>query len=107
MKNNGPCAKQIVTATLISSCGKEFISTNWCESPQKVCPRLDLPTGEGYELCRDICKQKGHAEINAINLAGEFSKGSTIFLSGHHYACDKCQSYADSCGVLNIVINNE
>jgi deoxycytidylate deaminase len=100
----GPCAKQTVTATIVAENGNMYISTNYCLTPQAICPRADLPTGEGYELCKDICRQVGHAEVNAIKLAGSDSVEATLYLSGHTYACDSCKKAAKEAGIKEIVI---
>jgi hypothetical protein len=105
-KNIGPCVKQSVVATLITELGSEFVGTNHCYNPQKVCPRdlLGMKSGEGYELCIDICNQSGHAEVNAIRNAGDQSKGSIIYIQGHTYACGHCMSVATDAGVKEIKI---
>ncbi len=103
------CAKQIVTATLIALNGREFVGTNACETPQKECPRdtAGYASGEGYHLCKSICGQGAHAEVNAINAAGDNAKGSTILLRGHTYACDSCKSAARLSGVKLIEVIEE
>lgn len=98
----GPCAKQVVTATLIAANGTRYIATNHCENPQQTCPRGDMPSGQGYELCRDICQQRGHAETNVIELAGENARDGIVYVTGHTYACDSCMAAARSAGVLDI-----
>ncbi len=100
----GPCAKQTVTATLIAKDGETFVSTNYCREPQVTCPRADMPTGQGYEKCINICKQDGHAEVNAVKLAGDKANLSKIYLQGHYYACDNCQSVAKNAGVQEIIL---
>ena len=49
------CAKQVVGAFAIVD-NVLYVGTNECLNPQKVCPREGMKTGEGYELCRDVCK---------------------------------------------------
>jgi deoxycytidylate deaminase len=100
----GPCAKQTVTATIIAENGDTYLSTNYCLNPQVSCPRAGLLTGEGYELCKDICRQVGHAEVNAITLAGVNAVGATLYLKGHTYACDGCKQAAKEAGIKEIVI---
>lgn len=102
----GPCAKQKVTAVLVDSEGNGYVGENDCLNPQAVCPReiMRCKTGEGYELCQAICKQTGHAEQNAIALAGDKAKGGIIYLQGHTYACDSCKQAASDAGVKDIVI---
>ncbi len=100
------CAKQTVTATVKCEDGSEYTSTNWCRKPQEKCPRDErgYKTGEGYHLCDEVCQQTNHAEVNAINLAGERCKGAVIYLSGHTYACDSCKDKADKAGIREIIV---
>lgn len=100
------CAKQRVIAKLITAGGEVFIGENLCKSPQEVCPRGSLPTGVGYELCKSVCNQGNHAEVNAILMAGTKANGSTIYLNGHSYACDSCKQFADAHGVKEIIIGD-
>lgn len=100
---NGPCVKQVVTAILVTVNGEVFIGTNDCEIPQTVCPRQHMKTGEGYELCVSVCRQTGHAEINALKFAGNKASGSTIYLQGHTYACEPCKQAAANAGATIIV----
>jgi deoxycytidylate deaminase len=102
----GKCAKQTTTALVIKD-GEGWYGSNWCHNPQQECPRKGLPTGEGYEMCRDICKQNAHAEVNACRNAGENAKGATLFLMGHYYACDDCKRVCDEAGIAEIVIEQE
>ena len=101
---NGPCIKQRVIATIIAPDGRRFIGENDCAAPQVVCLRAGMATGQAYHLCRDICRQTGHAEINALRLAGAAAQGATLFLTGHTYACDDCTAAAREAGVAAIVI---
>ncbi len=101
----GPCAKQTVTATLVAIDGRRFVGTNECATPQTVCPRAGMKTGEGYHLCRQICHQDAHAEVNAVLIAGpKNSNGATIYLEGHTYACEPCKKFVAEFGVVAIVI---
>jgi deoxycytidylate deaminase len=101
---SGPCAKQAVTATIVALNGHRYVGTNHCLTPQKTCPRGDLPTGVGYELCKTVCNQDGHAEVNAARIAGDVAKGATLYLEGHTYACDNCRKHTFSAGVAEIII---
>jgi len=100
----GPCAKQVVTATIVCTDGSQFVGTNFGNNAQSVCPRADLPTGVGYELCRDICQQEAHAEVVAIRRASAMTKGATLYLEGHTYACDSCKRAAEKAGIAEIII---
>lgn len=106
--NHGVCLKQNVLATLITQDGDVFVGTNRCENPQKVCPREEqgMKSGEGYHLCKEICQQNSHAEVDAIRQAGEKARGGIIYLTGHLYACDNCQEAADN-NDIEIRVRNE
>ena len=101
---SGPCVKQTVKATVIALDGSVFVATNHCNNPQAVCPRAHLPTGVGYELCKSVCDQPAHAEVNAIAAAGAKAQGAKLYLEGHTYACDNCQANAKAAGIAEIVI---
>lgn len=101
---NGPCAKQVVKATVVAKNGTHFVATNHCDTPQTTCARAGMPTGDGYELCRTICGQRNHAEPNAIRLAGKHANGATLYIEGHTYACQHCTAAAEAAGISEIVI---
>jgi len=69
--------------------------TNRCHSPQTSCPRAP---DEGYDKCRSICHQTGHAETMAIWNAGtkgidlNGDHGLRMVVVGHHRACDMCKA---------------
>ncbi len=98
------CAKQPVLATIVTPSGARFTGANDCASPQPTCPRGDLPTGQGYELCISICRQTGHAEVNACRAAGRHARGGTLYLEGHSYACEPCRKVCADHGIADIVI---
>jgi deoxycytidylate deaminase len=100
----GPCAKQTVTATIVALDGTYYIGTNHTFNPQKICPRIGMPTGVGYHLCKDVCQQPSHAEINALRLAGDAANGATLYLEGHTYACASCIDECEKYGIVEIVI---
>jgi deoxycytidylate deaminase len=100
----GPCAKQTVRATIVTPEGRRFAGTNHVANPQETCPRADMPTGVGYELCKSVCQQGSHAEVNAIAEAGEHAQGATLYLEGHTYACEPCKAAAAEAGIIEIVI---
>jgi deoxycytidylate deaminase len=101
---SGPCVKQSVMATIIAVDGSRYIGTNHCMRPQATCPRASMPTGVGYELCKEVCQQEGHAEVNAVRIAGEKTRGATLYLEGHTYACDNCIATATAAGIDRVVI---
>ena len=59
-EGSGPCVKQQVRAYVVTRYGDIFVGTNHCVAPQQTCPRADMPTGVGYELCRSVCQQPAH-----------------------------------------------
>jgi len=101
---SGACAKQVVTATIITPEGQRFVGTNWVERPQSKCPRADMPTGVGYELCASVCAQSGHAEIDALRLARGKTRGATLYLEGHTYACEPCKAACKAAGIHKIIV---
>lgn len=102
----GPCAKQQVFAVIETDDGRTFGGTNACRNPQKTCPRVELGmrTGEGYQLCLDICKQTGHAEKNALEAAGPAAQGAIMRIYGHTYACAECTRQAKVAGIAELVV---
>lgn len=103
---NGPCVKQRVTATIVSLSGQRFLGENDCARPQQTCPRAGMATGVGYHLCKSICWQTGHAEINALAAAGDNARGGTIYIDGHNYACDECLEACGRAGISRIVVGS-
>jgi hypothetical protein len=97
---NGPCAKQTVRCRIYSE-GEMYEGTNSCANPQPVCPRLP---GEGYEKCTTICQQQGHAELQALRIAGEHAKGASVILSGHYYVCEPCAAALRAAGVSSFKV---
>ena len=89
---SGPCAKVVVTATIITKDGKQYTGTNTCNNPQVTCPR---EKGEGYEKCISVCAQPHHAEVAAITAAfidgADWRKGH-IHITGVHHVCDACEN---------------
>lgn len=101
--NKDSCAKQ-VTVAIIMKDGMYWIGTNSCEKPQNKCPRGKLPSGVGYEKCKNICKQTGHAEENALKAAGKNAKGGDLLLLGHYYICDNCKKLMEKAGIRRTYI---
>lgn len=96
---SGPCAKVTTTCTLVTIEGERIIGTNWCATPQEVCPRKP---GDDYTACKTICNQAGHAEEVAVRLAGHKAHGARAFLDGHTYACMACQHALFGAGVESL-----
>jgi len=95
----GPCAKQTVECIIIDNNGQQFYGSNACLNPQKTCPR---EPGEGYEKCKSICDQLGHAEEMALWDAQSNEAvlvDASAIVTGHTYACKDCQELLYSNGI--------
>lgn len=100
----GPCARRKVWCEILTRKGMTFYGENICETPQTMCPRVP---GEGYEKCKSICHQKGHAEVAAIAAAHEAGADlalSTATLYGHYWMCEPCGRALAESGVHSIRI---
>lgn len=95
------CAKQTVIAVVVNH-NRFYIGSNWVNNPQTECPRKNLPSGQGYHLCKDVCNQHAHAEVDACMQAGADAQGATLYLIGHDYCCDDCLAYMKSCGIKEV-----
>jgi DNA (cytosine-5)-methyltransferase 1 len=101
-QSKGICMKQRVLAVAKIE-GEVFIGENWVRNQQKACPRLGMKTGEGYHLCREVCDQFGHAEIDLIASAGGDLKGADVYILGQTYACDDCRKALITANVGRII----
>jgi deoxycytidylate deaminase len=63
-----------------------------------------MPTGEGYEMCKNICKQTSHAEVAAIKAAGKWAAGGRLYLEGHTYACRDCAAAMVVAGICELIV---
>jgi hypothetical protein len=98
------CAKRVVTCTIFSAGGSSVSARNDCLNPQEVCPR---EYGEGYEKCRTVCQQQGHAEVQALSRARQVGlniAGGHALIEGHYHACQLCCDMLQRAGVSRITI---
>lgn len=102
-RHSGPCAKAIVEATLISLDGQRFSSTNFALTPKAICPRGDMPADVGYHLCKTVCNQVAHAEVNVLYAAKGHTKGATMYVS-YKRVCEACRQACEDAGVANIIL---
>jgi len=110
MREGYKCAKQEVKAVLQTIEGQNFIGYNDILVNVTECPRAGMASGEGYELCKSVCNQPAHAEIDAIAKAlsaGADMDGSTLYLYGHTYCCKQCQQAMYYIGVESYFIGDE
>ncbi len=67
--------------------GSKYHELHGCERK-----RLNMPTGQGYELCEG-CHPKNHSEPRAIEHAkslGHSTEDADIYLRGHWWLCEPC-----------------
>ena len=98
------CKKKTTVAVIMKGGQLIAIGTNEIHADIEECPRKGLPTGVGYDLCKDVCKQKHHAEVDACLKAGKEARGAILFLIGHTYCCDACKEVMDQHGIKEVVI---
>jgi len=110
-KEKSTCLK-LNTGVIIVNNGK-IVGSGWnmcspgegfCHGEKVAeCARMNLPSGQGYELCKPI-----HAEVAAVLSAGvENCKGGVLYLSGHYYACWNCESIVRFAGIAEIKIRDK
>ena len=104
-----PCLKQSVKAAILTLNGELIFGSNKIANDVKACPRVEQgsKTGEGYELCKSICNQGAHAEVNAIEKALKLNKtiaDSTLYLFNHYYCCDSCVNSMKDVGISKAII---
>lgn len=98
------CVKKQVTCVLVRDNEIIAVGRNDCHNPQEICPRSP---GEGYEKCKSICDQPGHAEEMALEYAGDRAKGCTAYLIGIGHYCKTCQLKLFAKGVESLKIFND
>lgn len=97
-----PCRKVRVRATLVIPGGRVFVAENHIQHDPGECPREGMEHGQGYAFCKAICRQPGHAETNALELAkGHDVRGGVIYLEGHTRLCDDC---ARACSLAGVTV---
>lgn len=101
----GPCAKVRVFCTLVHPDGRRWTGENVVRRPQAQCPAGTASVAPGYELCRDVCDQVGHAEVVALRAAGTDAAGSTAYVEGRDFVCYDCQAQMVAAGVRRFVLD--
>ena len=96
------CAKRHVVAKVESPAGEVFYGTNSIRNNDIVeCPRAE---GDDYSECVITCHQRDHAEMEALEKAGDKAIGGTLTLYGHHRMCEDCNAMAVNYGIAKIII---
>jgi len=108
-KVSRPCLKQSVIALIISKDNKEVFGSNHINAEISTCPRVEkgCKTGEGYEMCKNICQQNFHAEVDAIQNAKKENvelKNATLYLYNHSYCCVNCIDNMKFAGISKCIV---
>jgi deoxycytidylate deaminase len=108
-KGHHPCLKQSVYAMIEIGDKKVFGTNKMINNEVKECPRdiQGYVSGAGYHLCKDICQQEAHAEIDALKNAktlGVDVAGGKLTLVGHTYCCNNCKTAMVSAGITEVEI---
>lgn len=107
--SRGTCLRRNYGAVIVKD--DTIVSTGYTGAPRGlanccdlgVCERqrMNIPSGERYELCRSV-----HAEMNAIINAGrEKTLGSTLYLTGYEVETGELID-ADPCFMCKRIILN-
>lgn len=97
LATSGCAKKQTAAGTYVDNL--LIFAVNYCEYQGDNCPRLNMPSGQGYELCK-----ANHAEANLaakIKASGKMSDG-IAWVAGHYWACEPCASALKAVGVKEI-----
>lgn len=117
----GTCLRRNYGAVIVKN--DEIISTGYTGSPRgrancnelKMCQRekLNIPSGQRYELCRSV-----HAEQNAIISASRNDLiDSTLYLTGKEVKsndyvknatpCELCKRFIINAGIKQVIIRDD
>lgn len=86
--------------------GRGSIGNNPAHINGCVRVKLNMPTGQGYELC-DGCHPHNHSEPSAIRDAlehGKDPKGADLYLWGHWWCCEPCWETMISAGIDHVYL---
>ncbi len=79
--------------------------TNSCGHGGLVCPRIEMKSGEGYELCDAYhAEQKLANEVISKIDKTYFDIPEIVWVYGHYYACEPCARALKELGVEEIRI---
>lgn len=102
-----PCRDKTIVAVLTHKpTGQKFYGTNGIKRDVGYCARNESNhrMNEGYDKCRNICRQEHHAEIAALLSAVRHVPNPplhqcVIDVYGTHQVCNNCQMVLDKLGV--------
>lgn len=100
------CRRRNVVAVLVAADGRVFVGSNGVALPLPQCPRTQagMKGGEGWEICREVCNQRNHAERDVLARAGTAAMGGTLYLIGHERVCPDCMDAILRAGVRELVV---
>lgn len=117
MVEDSYCLKRRVVAVICDD--REYLGTGW-NGPESdyypqddFCPRMEIGTGEHYELCDIACPGQRHAEEAAIadmdlwadELDDSIPQGKmTMYVYGHDHICPDCQAKCEERGIETIFL---
>lgn len=112
------CLKHRMAAVIVDEDG-EWVGVGWNgpaegSSPKDgVCPRMEMASGEHYELCDEACPDHVHDVIGALEdyesikeYIGE-AVNPSLYLIGHDGVCPHCVEAAEKAGIENIYVIRE
>lgn len=101
------CKDRTVMAALETSTGNVYFGFNFTQSQPVWCPRENMPRGHGYALCKSVCGQWVHAEIDAIQQYEQHEPHGTsgrLFVYGVNHICDGCMTEINKRPFLSVVL---
>lgn len=107
-----PCLKQSVKALIVTPNGEQIFGSNHINNIVTSCPRVEqgCKTGEGYHLCKEVCNQGAHAEVDAIIQAQKQNlsiSGGILYLVNHYYCCESCINSMKEAKLSKAVVLSE
>lgn len=101
------CQDKTIVAVLRSN-GRVFFGINGISETMTYCPRnvMEMGVNQGYSMCRNVCRQESHAEVDAIDTWLRNSKAddtAEISIYGTGKICDNCMALLQK---FNVSIRN-
>ncbi len=105
------CIKQPTAAVVVKN-GKIIGQGVNAGKRVEICPRTihNCPTGTGYEYCKEVCNQEGHAEVVAVRDALKKTnnlKGVSLYLDGHWWICQGCWDEIIRVGIKKVYLRKD